>query len=193
MILINQIPRLISEAQAELWIDASSLVTICWWLAVETLAERSPGATVPLLLTLLSTVAALILSMAWHIQTSAALAGSLAAMSAAALVFCFWRSRIPFSRGLAHAIVLILQILLVHGYFYTDDALTSSQEAWFALFLASPLLAFIGDVPPLCRVRPSRKVFARVLPVAILLACIAGATIHDFVQAQQAQSTMEEP
>ncbi len=37
-------------------------------------------------------------------------------------------------------IVVILQLLLVHGYFYTDDNLTDTQQVWIALLLATPLL-----------------------------------------------------
>jgi hypothetical protein len=194
LLLMNQIPRLISAPAAEVWIDSSSFVTLCWWLVMENLADRSPGAAVPLLLTLFCAVGAIILAMALHIQSFGALAGSLAAMSVAALVLSLSCSRITFSRGLAQIIVLILQVLLVHGYFYTDDTLTTAQQTWLALFLASPLLAFIGDLPPLHRSRPAWRLAARALPVAVLLSVITGVTVRDYLHAEHAQATMtDEP
>ena len=179
LLLLPQIPRGISETGAELWIDAIGLVALIWWLTFEHLADRSPGAATPLVLAAMSVASAVVLAMGWHIQASGVMAGSLVAMSVAAMVLAMWNSRISFSRGFAQTTGLLLLLLLVHGYFYTDDTLTDHQQVWAALLLVSPLLAFTGDLP-------------RVIPVLILLAIICGETIHDYLQADQAHAAMHD-
>lgn len=192
LLLLPQIPRGISASSAELWIDALALVALVWWLTFEHLADRSPGIVTPLLLAAMAGTSAILLAMGWHIQASAAMAGALLAMSVAATVLAFWDSRIAFSRGFAQTIVLLLQIVLIHGYFYTDDALRSDQQIWAGLFLASPLLAIAGDLPFLRRKHHAWRLAARVIPVLIALGIVCAATIRDYVRADQAQSTMHD-
>jgi hypothetical protein len=184
LLLIRQVPNLISASGMEMWIDVSTLVTVTWWLAIEGLAERTPGVTVPILLATLAAAIAVVLAIGWHIQSSGALAGALVTICVAGIVLGAFSGRISFSRGYAQTVVLILQLLLVHGYFYTDDTLSGVQQAWIAALLASPLLAFIGDVPFL-RCRPAGwRVAARVAPVMILLAAVCAATVGDYLHAE---------
>jgi hypothetical protein len=176
----------------EMWIDAMSLITVMWWLTFERLAEHSPGVTAPLLLALFSCGGAVLLALGWHIQSSATMAASLMGMSIAAAVLGACSSRVSFSRGFAQTIVLLLQLVLIHGYFYTDDALTARQELWAALFAMAPLLAFIGDLPLLRRRPPAARLAARVLPLVILLGIICALTVRDYVHAEQSQSAMQD-
>ena len=77
-------------------------------------------------------------------------------------------------------IVVILQLLLVHGYFYTDDNLTDTQQVWIALLLATPLLALLGDIPALRGRRSVWRLAIRLGPAIILLAIISAATASPF-------------
>ena len=85
--------------------------------------------------------------------------------------------RASFSRGFAQMIVVILQLLLVHGYFYTDDNLTDAQQVWIALLLAAPLLRILGDIPALRGRRPALRLAIRLGPAFLLLAIISAATV----------------
>ncbi len=192
LLLLPQIPRQISGPAAELWIDALSLMALAWWLTFEHLADRSPGVATPLILAALAGASAILLAMGWHIQASAAMAAALAALSVAAMVLAVWNARISFSRGFAQTIALLLQLVLIHGYFYTDDALTTAQQIWAGLLVASPLLAFTGDLPVFRRRHPAFRLAARTIPVLIVLGIVCAATVRDFVQADQAQPTMRD-
>ncbi|HEX4056391.1 MAG TPA: hypothetical protein VHX86_19185 [Tepidisphaeraceae bacterium] len=178
--------------RGQLWITGSMLIAAVWALTFEYLSERSPGITAPLLLAAMAAASSILLAMGWHIQSSGALAGALAAMSVAALVVGGWSSRISFSHGSAQTIVLLLLLVLVHGYFYTGDTLTNWQQLWIGLLLVSPLLVFIGDLAVMRRQRPIWRLAARVIPVLIVLSIVCAATIRDYVHAEQAQATMQD-
>jgi hypothetical protein len=191
-LLLPQIPRQISGPNAELWIDALSVIALVWWLTFERLADRAPGVTTPLILAATAAASAILLAMGWHIQASGAMAGSLVGMSVAAMVLAAWNSRISFSRGFAQTIALLLQFILVHGYFYTGDTLTTRQQILAAVFMASPLLAFTGDLPVIRRRHSAWRLAARVIPVVIALGIVTAATIRDYVQADESQPTMQD-
>jgi hypothetical protein len=89
-------------------------------------------------------------------------------------------------------IVVILQLLLVHGYFYTDDNLTNAQQILAALLLAAPFLALLGDLPALKPRRNLPRLFLRLGPAILLLTLIAAATVRDFVRADQTAAPAQE-
>ena len=192
LLLIRQVPSSISASGMEMWIDVSTLVTLIWWLAFEGLAERCPGVAVPLLLGATAGASAIVLTLGWHIISSGALAGALAMMCIAGAVLGACSSRISFSRGFAQTIALILQLILVHGYFYTDDELTGRQQVWIALLLGSPLLAFLGEIAFLRRQRPIWRLAARLAPALIVLAAVCAATMRDYVHAQESAGEMQD-
>ena len=185
LMLIRQIPGALSASSAEKWIDFSTLVTAIWFLLLDWLADRAPGITTPLLLMAISGASAIVLGLGWHIQSSGALAGVLALISMAGVVLGAITARVSFSRGFAQMIVVILQLLLVHGYFYTDDNLTDTQQVLAAMLMASPFLALIGDIPALRGSRNSLRLAIRLGPAILLLALISAATVRDFIHADQ--------
>jgi hypothetical protein len=191
-LLIKQIPQVISEPAAELWIDALAAIALAWWLAFEHLAERSPGVATPVVLAAIAGASAVVLALGWHIQSSGTMAGALMGMSIATIVLAAWESRISFSRGLAQTLVLLLQLVLIHGYFYTDDTLTTPQQILVGLLVASPLLAFTGDLPVLRRQRPAWRLAARAIPVLLVLGIVCAATVRDYVRAESAQPAMQD-
>ncbi|MGD0138791.1 MAG: hypothetical protein ABSD28_07945 [Tepidisphaeraceae bacterium] len=192
LLLVRQVPNLISPSAMETWIDVSTLLTLIWWLAIEGMAQRWPGVTVPLLLGAMSAASAIVLTLGWHIITSGALAGALAVMCIAGAVLGACSSRISFSRGFGQTIALILQLILVHGYFYTDDALTGRQQLWIGLLIASPLLAFIGEIAVLRRQRPAWRLAARLAPALIVLGAVCAATVRDYVRVEQTAGAMQD-
>lgn len=192
LVLGRQIPNLISPSAAEMWIDFSTAVTTIWWLTFEGLADRAPGITTPLLLSVMSGAIGIELALAWHIQTSGALAGVVALIALAGIVPGAFRQALAFSRGFAQMAVLILQLLLVHGYFYTGDPLTPTQQTLTALLLTAPLLALLGDVPAARRLTPRRRLAIRLIPAMIAVAIVCGVTIRDFARAQQNPAAMQE-
>lgn len=192
LFLLPLTPQTSSGPTAELWINALTVIAAMWWLIFEHLAERSPGVATPLVLTAIAGASAILLALGWHIQSSGAMAGALTAMSIAALVLAACSSRISFSRGFAQTIVLLLQLVLIHGYFYTDDTLTVWQQISAGLLVASPLLVFTGDLPFLRRQRPVWRLAARVIPVLIILGIVCAATVRDYARAERVQAAMQD-
>jgi hypothetical protein len=192
LLLASQVPRNISETSAELWIDFLSAAVLTWWLTFENFAERAPGVTTPLLLAAVAGVSMILLLMDLHIQSSGALAGGLTGLSIAAAVLGFCNSRIAFSRGLAQTVVLILLLVLVHGYFYTDDDLTPGREIRAGILLATPLLAFSGDLAPVRRLRPPLRLAVRAIPVVLALAFVAVWAAREYARADQAAPAMQD-
>jgi hypothetical protein len=192
LMLIHQIPNALSASNAEMWIDLSTLVTAVWFILFEGLADRAPGITTPLLLFGMSGASAIVLALGWHIQSSGSLAGVLALICVAGVVTSIISRRAIFSRGFTQMIVVILQLLLVHGYFYTDDNLTNAQQLLAALLLAAPFLALLGDIPRLKPRRSIPRLAVRLGPAIFLLALISAATVRDFIRADQTAGAAQE-
>jgi len=192
LIILRLIPSSISPAAAELWIDFSTLSAIAWFLVFEHLSQRASGITVPLFLTILCVSCAVFLALGLHIQSSGVLAGDLALVCICAIVLSLFVRRTEFSRGFAQMVIFILQLLLLHGYFYTDDNLSAPQQIRAGLLLAAPLLCLLGDIPAI-RNHPSAllRLAIRLLPAIIVLTAISALTARDFLHAEQA-AAMEE-
>jgi hypothetical protein len=192
LFLQPQVPGTFSASSAEMWIDVCTVVAVVWWIAFEKMAELWPGVTVPVILAMLSAGCAVLLAMGWHIQTSGAVAGAVMSMSCAGIVLGAVSGRVSFSRGFAQMAVLILQLLLAHGYFYTEDTLTNQQELLLGLVLVSPLLAFVGEIPAVRRQQRIWQIGARLAPVLILLGIVCGITARQYAQWDQTTGQQEE-
>jgi len=193
MLLAPQIPRSISPNDAEMWIDVSTLVTLLWWFAFESLAQTEPAMTAPLILGGISAAAAIVMALGWHILSSGAMAGSLAFVCLMVVILEAIGRRITFSHGLSEAIVLMLQLLLVHAYFYTDDNLTGAQQGWIAILLATPLLALVGDLPTIKKRSGLVRLAIRAIPVVIAVGVVCAVTITGYLHnAQSSSQQMDE-
>jgi hypothetical protein len=190
--LQRQVPASMSESEMEGWIDLWTIVTVGWWLAFETMAERWAGVSVPLLLGMLSIASAVFLAMGWHIQSSGAMTGAITGMCVAGVILGAISRRVLFARGFAAIAVLMLQLLLIHGYFYTDDNLTARQELLFGLLQGSPLLAFVAEWPLIRGQRPVWRVLGRIAIVGIVLAVICTITVRDYMKTEQAAAMQDE-
>lgn len=188
-ILAPQAPRLIAPFNAEAWIDAATAAALLWWLAMQHLARTAPGAATPIVLGILCAGWAVVL-VTWHIIRSGELAGTLAAMCAAAAVVAIWRPRITLAGGGVTVIVLVLLCLLVHAYFYTDDTFSPPQQIRTAILLAAPLLAFAGELPGIRAARPAWRWAARLVPLVLVVAFIAGLSVRDYARAEAAAQSL---
>jgi hypothetical protein len=190
LIIRRLIHTSLSPAAAELWIDFSTLSAISWFLIFEHLSAQAPGITAPLFLTILSLSCAVFLALGLHIQSSGVLAGDLALICICAVTISLLVHRTEFSRGFSQMVVFILQLLLFHGYFYTDDNLTAPQQIHAALLLAAPLLCLLGDLPAARDHRSAlMRLTIRLLPAIIVLTAISALTARDFFHADQAAAT----
>jgi hypothetical protein len=180
-----QIPRLISPTAAEMWIDLASITAAVWWLAMESLAERAPGITVPLVLGIIATGTALTL-LSWHILISAMLAGAVGTFCGAAFVIAAWHRRMCLGAGGVTALVILLLAVMVHAFFYTPDTFSSSQYALTAILLASPLLALAGDLPGVRNWKPGWRLIARVIPVILAVGTVASVGMRNYLTDQSA-------
>jgi len=196
LFLLRQTPDTISPSSLEMWIDLSTLITVVWWMAFEHMAELWSGVTVPLLLAALSMASAIVLMMGWHIQSSGGLAGAMVGICVAAAVLAAFNGklffgRISFTHGFAQMVVILLHLVLMHGYFYTDDTLTNQQQVLAVLLVVSPLLAFLGQIPGI-RQKRFWSMAVRLGPVLVILGVIGVMTVRDYVHAEQSSVAGEE-
>jgi hypothetical protein len=190
-ILAPQVPRLISDFDAETWIDAATAVALVSWLAMQQLARSAPGPTVPLVLGIVCAGWAVVL-VTWHIIRSGELAGTLAIMCAAAAAASIWRRRITLAGGGASAVVLLLLGLVAHAYFYSDDTFSPTQQVRTVILLAAPLLAFAGDLPGIRNARPGWRLAARLVPLLIAVGVVAGLSAAEYAGAQAINQPADE-
>jgi hypothetical protein len=133
-----------------------------WWIAMESLASRVRGATLPLLLSITSMSAAAVLMDAGvqpFAQYAAAIGFSLGAIT---LVNLLLRGATLSDGGMLALAVLLLG-LLICGYFFSD---VSRRDA--ILLALAPSAAWAGELPQLSR-RPLLRFAVRSLVVLIVL------------------------
>jgi hypothetical protein len=174
----------------EEWIDFLSLGAMVWWWSVETVAANSSGLSAPLLLLILCGGSAAMLA-SWHIVGSAMVAAAVAMICGGVAVIAFWRGRVSLDRGAVGAVALTLLALLVHGYFYTGDTLSRSQQIFAVVLLVSPMLALGGDLPAAAKLRPGWRLAVRLLPVILAVGVAAGMSLREAARADQAQQQDE--
>jgi hypothetical protein len=154
----------------ELIVDALSLVATVWWLAMESLAQRRPGMTMPLVLFLTFAGAAGLLALSNNIKPSQA-AATLAAMSAGISIVAWIMPQLSLAQGpiLVLGVPLLALLVLVHFYYYTEPPLAS-----VVLLLTAPLFAWLGEWDAILRLRPAWRWLIRLTPVVLALALAAG-------------------
>ena len=182
IIIAPLVPRSGDSAMSTLWLmqislDVVALAATVWWLAWETLAVRpaTGGMFTPVLLVVVLAGAAAILGLSNNVKPSqvvVALAGT-----AIVAVLAAWRWQVKLDRGamLAWSVPLPLLLLFVHFYSYTEP-----PAVCVVLLLATPLLAFAGDLPMFRDWRPGWRWTVRLAPVVLALAAAAGMTARAF-------------
>jgi len=153
-----------TTSQAIQWIGGLALATAALCAALDALAERRAGASLPLAFWLTAAVTSGVL-----LLTKSALlgqlAGSLAGIFGAAAVLAWWAPGIRLSRGAMTVFGLLFVALLSQGHLYSELSLLGA-----ALLYLAPFAAWLGEVGLVKGLRPSRAVLVRMVLVAIPLA-----------------------
>ena len=136
---------------------------------LEDRAARSSGATLPVVLTLIGTGAALVLALRGTARIGQHI-GILTAAAGASIPIAWWRGWLSLDRGAISAFTVILAGLFLSGYFYMFGApLVASL-----LLLAAPHALWIAEIGPLGKLSGWKATLSRVTFVAI---AVAGAIV----------------
>jgi hypothetical protein len=181
--------KALSGVEAENWIDGLSIAIAILWLSTDALAEKVRGISVPLVLFLFATGAAIYLVLSENLSMGF-VAGSIAALSAAAAVATFWPNggrMISLSQGAVLTLIVPLVGLLICGYFYgPEDPSPMSQWAG-AILLSAPILAWAGDLPGVRRSPNWARLCVRLLSVILAIGIAIGLS----AKARQAAAAAE--
>ena len=136
-------------------------------LALEPIAERRPGASIPLALWLWCAGIAGSLAMTGSILYGH-LAGILAAAMGAGLVAAWIKPSISFARGSVATLTTLALAFLICGYFYSDLPTSSAL-----ILAAAPLMLWLGELSIVTARKPWMAVITRTafiaLPVTLAL------------------------
>lgn len=146
-----------------------------WWLAglwlglmvftrlMHRLARRVRGATLAGVMMVAGTAGGIVLVCSSNARLGQ-LAGVLTAATGGAFVSGLLRPEMSFSGGGVRVTTLLLAALLVLGYF---NDYTELPAMTFPLVAAAPLAAWVGQLPPIRRLRPWQRFIARIVAVLI--------------------------
>jgi hypothetical protein len=157
-------PRSRNLSPQEFWIAVSVAAggMILWWIAVESLASRVTGMTMPLVLSITALASGAALMNAGS-QAFGQLAGAIGVTLAAIAVMLLWMRGATISHGGVLAVAVLLLGLLICGQFY-DLSLSH-----LILLAAAPLTAWLGEIKPLDR-KPFIRFGVRMVALLIVLA-----------------------
>ena len=161
----------------EIWLDCFGAAAAIFWLGLETLAERTPGTLLPILLVLTFGGAAAVLGLSDNVRSSqecAALGGL--ALAGAILARPLG---LAFDRGAVLAAIapMLGMFAFAHFYSYTEPSVAS-----IALLLVAPLLAWCGETKIGRKLPPAARWAVRLIPVVLALALAVLMTAHPFQQ-----------
>ncbi len=146
------------------WSIGVGIGMIAWWAAMELLARRVRGSSLPLLMALFAGVGGLAIIDA-HSQVQGMLAGSIAVPLSIIALAAGWARGAALPRGGVLAVALLVPALLLCGYFFADLTLRD-----FLLITFAPLAAWAGEVPWLGKSDSWRRVAVRWAAVAAVIA-----------------------
>ncbi len=153
-----------SPSEAALILGGSAVALAAEWVLLALLARRAPGRSLPLALALTCAGAAVTVMLSGYL-TGGQLALPLSASLAGCILASFLLYRPPHSDGwLGPAIVGLFGVLVV-GRFFANLSTAHALMLFFA-----PLLAWIPELPYLCRMRASLHGLTRVTLVVIPVA-----------------------
>lgn len=152
---------------------ALGIALLAFWTQLEALAERQPGAGLPLLLFIVTAASSVMLLVSGSALLGQ-LCGALAAAIGASWVVAWESPMFSLSRGARPVVSVLLGGLWLNGYFYADTPLTS-----VLLMALSLMAAWVGQVERVQRLAPWQANLARVGAVlvptvlAVILAAIS--------------------
>lgn len=161
-----------------LWIGLLTLATLGITGTLDQLAEDHPGASAPLVMTLVAAGGALVLALTGTAKVGQ-LMGGLSAASGVMVLISWWDSSTKLSRGGATVFSILFGGLLAFGYTSTADipalaeAFGHYQTMATLLVAAAPFMLWAAQNGPLARPSGWKAALMRALLVAIPLGAAA--------------------
>lgn len=143
------------------------------WGNLEALAERLPGATMPLVLLQVAVGTAGILGL-YHSLSLAQLAGAVAAALGASVLVAWWNPALSLARGAVPVVTTLLSGLWIVGYVGLDEP----PPACFALLAAAPAAAWIGEWRVVWERAPWLATLVRAAAVAVPVSAAVALAYH---------------
>ncbi len=148
-------------AKGIVWMVALGVTLLAFWGQLEALAERQPGAGLPLLLLIVTAASSAILLVSGSALLGQ-LCGALTAVIGASLVVAWRAPTFSLSRGAPPVVSVLLGGLWLNGYFYAEAPLTS-----LLLMALSPTAVWVGQTERVQRLAPWQANLVRVGAVLI--------------------------
>ncbi len=146
------------------------------WALLEWLARRRRGASMPIIMLLVAAGGGGVMVLAGLAQFGQ-LAGVLAAAIGPCVLLAWIRPQLTIGHGPVLVFTLILAALLLHGY-HLYDVTAEFPPISFAIVLAAPVVAWVGELPPIVRLRAWQAVLVRVVAVMIPVGAALGMALR---------------
>jgi hypothetical protein len=147
---------------------------LAFWGALDALADRLPGASLPLTLLIVGTGTALVLALCGGLPWARLEVGVLAAL-AACLGVAGWNPRLSLARGAGAVLMVLLPGMWLLGYFYAEVPL-----ACVLLLALGALAGWLGQFPGIARLTPWQAVLFRVAAALVPVAWAVARAYSDF-------------
>jgi len=164
------------------WVGGAGVVMVAWWIAMEALARRTRGGSLPLLLGIVVGLAGLTIINA-HSRQLGMLTGGVAIPLFVVAAAATWAGGASLARGGALAIAVLLFGLLLAGRFFADLSLLD-----LTLLALAPLAAWAGELPRLGRPDSWRRVLVRSIAVLAVVGFTAVTTLAGLQRTMQEQT-----
>ncbi len=140
---------------------------VVWWIAIEALAVRVRGGTMPLLLSGVAGASALVLANSGTMQLGQ-IEGGVAIVLLVLALLGMWLKQVSLAGGGVLAAAVIVLGLLLCGYLY-------AEVKWIdmALLAIAPLFAWAGELPGVRSRPPWQRFFVRFVLVLIVVSIAA--------------------
>ncbi len=156
-----------TPSESVAWLGALTAVIAIPWIALDRLAVRANGASLPILLWATASGSAACLLLGAAESALALLAGAAAATLGAFVLLAWWRPALPALRPAIPVISLVVPGLLVLAIPKSDDALPRYAAA--LLLAAAPVAGWLRVLPPLSWARPWIGTLASFLIAAAMI------------------------
>jgi hypothetical protein len=150
------------------------LAGLAFWWALDALADRLPGVSLPLALGVVVAGTVLVLALSEGLPWAQLEMGLLAALAACLVVAC-WNPQVSLARGASAVLMVLLPGLWLLGYFYADVPL-----ACILLLALGALAAWVGQLPWIARMVPWQAMLLRAAATCLPVACAVARAYSDF-------------
>lgn len=164
-------------SQTVWWLAGLGAAFLIVWWQVDTLAERTRGAAIPLALMVLGTGTSIALVLG-RSALLGQLAGALTAALGAAWVVSWFHSGLRLARGAVPVIVVLLAGFWLSGYFYAEVPAVTVALLWLA-----PAGLWAGEWSRAQSLKPWQGALVRAAAVLVPMALALGWAYRDWVAA----------